>query len=142
MQDVTIYIETSIHGPNKKDGEYLYLLECMRNGTPITRDGRGKLEKATENQLAMTALLEALKRLTCPCAVVVYTSCAYIASALNNRWAEDWRQRGWIRKDGKSVKNAELWEEIMEQLDPHMYLCSTVPHSYSDWMARQINPCG
>ena len=85
MQDVTIYIETSIHGPARKDGEYLYLLECIRNETPITRDGRGKLEKATENQLAMTALLEALKRLNCPRAVVVYTSCDNLASALNNR---------------------------------------------------------
>ena len=37
MQDVNIYIETSFHGPARKDGEYLYLLECIRNGAPATR---------------------------------------------------------------------------------------------------------
>ena len=60
MQDVNIYIETSFHGPARKDGEYLYLLECIRNGAPATREGRGAMERATENQLALTALAEAL----------------------------------------------------------------------------------
>ena len=74
MQDVTIYIETSIHGPAKKDGKYIYLLECMREGVPVTREGRGSAEEATENQLVLLALRDALKRLNCRCAVVIYTN--------------------------------------------------------------------
>ena len=49
MQDVNIYIETSFHGPARKDGEYLYLLECIRNGVPATREGRGAMEPLSWN---------------------------------------------------------------------------------------------
>ena len=51
MQDVNIYIETSFHGPARKDGEYLYLLECIRNGAPATREGRGAMERRTSSPL-------------------------------------------------------------------------------------------
>lgn len=93
MQDVNIYIETSFHGPARKDGEYIYLLECVRNGVPATREGRGAMERATENQLALTALAEALGRLNCPCELRIYTTCQHIINAMQNSWARQWQKR-------------------------------------------------
>ena len=54
MQDVNIYIETSNKGPVRRDGEYIYVLECLRDGEPVTRDGRGQL-KNTNGKPAYTA---------------------------------------------------------------------------------------
>ena len=67
MQDVNIYIAGTIHGPAKKAGGYLYILECFRDGQAVTLEKSAWMEKATENQLALTALGEALGRLNCPC---------------------------------------------------------------------------
>mgnify|MGYP006078705917 CR=1 FL=1 len=64
MQDVNIYIETSHHGPIRKDGMYMYVLECVRDGVPFTREGGGSLQKASENQLALAALVFVLMRYT------------------------------------------------------------------------------
>ena len=36
MQDVNIYIAGTIHGPAKKAGGYLYILECFRDGQAVT----------------------------------------------------------------------------------------------------------
>ena len=97
MQDVNIYIETSFHGPARKDGEYLYLLECIRNGVPATREGRGAMERATENQLALTALAEALGRLNCPCELRIYTTCQHIVNTVAEKRVE--KRQGNIRKE-------------------------------------------
>ena len=109
MQDVNIYIETSFHGPARKDGEYLYLLECIRNGAPATREGRRAMERATENQLALTALAEALGRLNCPCELRIYTTCQHIINAMQNSWARQWQKNEWRNAKGTHVKNADLW---------------------------------
>lgn len=139
MQDVTIYIETSIHGPAKKAGKYIYILECMREGVPVTREGRGSAEETTENQLVLIALRDALKRLNCRCAVVIYTNSGHIAGAINNRWPATWKKNGWKSARGRPVKNADLWKEGMELLEQHMYLCDTDSHSYSEWMKNQLD---
>ena len=45
MQDVNIYIETSIHGPARKDGKYIYMLECIRDGIPVTLYKTGEIKR-------------------------------------------------------------------------------------------------
>ena len=124
MQDVNIYIETSFHGPARKDGEYLYLLECIRNGAPATREGRGAMERATENQLALTALAEALGRLNCPCELRIYT--------------RQWQKNEWRNAKGTPVKNADHWEKILQELDPHRYLFTDEHHEYRQWMQSEF----
>lgn len=138
MQDVNIYIETSFHGPARKDGEYLYLLECIRNGAPATREGRGAMERATENQLALTALAEALSRLNCPCELRIYTACQHIINAMQNSWARQWQKNEWRNAKGTPVKNADLWEKILQELDPHRYLFTDEHHEYRQWMQSEF----
>ena len=138
MQDVNIYIETSFHGPARKDGEYLYLLECIRNGAPATREGRGAMERATENQLALTALAEALGRLNCPCELRIYTTCQHIINAMQNSWARQWQKNEWRNAKGTPVKNADLWEKNLQELDPHRYLFTDEHHEYRQWMQSEF----
>ena len=138
MQDVNIYIDTSIHGPAKKDGEYIYILECIRGDKPVTRDGRGRIEKTTENQLALSAILEALGRLTCPCELRIHTTCQHILNAMKNSWARQWQKNDWMTAKGMTVKNAELWAEVLEELDRHRYTFTNEYHEYRTWMKTEL----
>ena len=138
MQDVNIYIETSIHGPARKNGEYLYILECFKGSEAVTGEGRGRIEASTENQLALTALSEALGRLNCPCDLKIYTSCGHIIHSMQNSWARQWQKNGWRKAGGAEVRNAALWAEVLDKLDSHLYIFSDQEHSYSEWMKEQL----
>lgn len=108
MQDVNIYIAGTIHGPAKKAGGYLYILECFRGGQAVTLEKSVWMENATENQLALTALGEALGRINCPCSLRIYTDCQHIIHAMRNSWARQWQKNGWRNAKGKAIKNADL----------------------------------
>ena len=138
MQDVNIYIETSHHGPIRKDGMYMYVLECVRDGVPFTREGGGSLQKASENQLALAALVSAMGRLRCACELHVYTGCDYIANAINNAWMREWRKAEWKTAKGAEVKNKELWEKAAGELDKHLYKVFPGAHQYTAWMRQEL----
>lgn len=142
MQDVNIYIGTSFHGPARRDGEYIYILEHIRDGIPITREGMGRLEGVTENQLALTALAEALDRINCPCSLRVHTSCQHILNSMQNSWTRQWQKNGWKTAKGTEVRNTDLWARIMGQLDRHRYTFTDGDHTYSGWMEGQLKPDG
>ncbi len=138
MQDVNIYIETSIHGPAKKTGGYLYILECFRNGQAVTLEKSVWLEKATQNQLALMALGEALGRINCPCSLRIHTDCQHIIHAMGENWARQWQKNEWRNAKGRMVKNAGLWQKVLDQLDPHLYTFTDEPHTYALWMREEL----
>lgn len=138
MQDVNIYIETSHRGPIRRDGIYMYVLEYIRGGVPFTREGGGNLQKASENQLALAALVSALGRIRCACELHIYTECDYITSTLNNAWIRDWSKAGWKTAKGAEVKNKELWERAAGELDKHLYKVIPGPHQYTAWMRQEL----
>lgn len=138
MQDVNIYIAGTIHGPAKKAGGYLYILECFRGGQAVTLEKSVWMENATENQLALTALGEALGRINCPCSLRIYTDCQHIIHAMRDSWARQWQKNGWRNAKGKAVKNADLWQKVLEQLDTHLYTFTDEPHTYSQWMKDEL----
>ena len=54
--------------------------------------------------------LEALKR---PCRVQLHTDSIYVRDGIT-RWVHNWQRNGWRTSDKKPVKNAELWQELIE----------------------------
>lgn len=142
MQDVNIYIETSIHGPARNDGECLYILECLYKNAPATREGRKKMKRTTENQLALAALAEALKRLNRPCDLRIHVSCQHVLNSMRNGWARQWQKNEWRSAKGAKVKNAELWAEVLDLLDLHLYTFTDEDHPYRKWMQEQLKPSG
>ena len=65
--------------------------------------------------LAAIRGLEALKR---PCQVQLYTDSVYVRDGIT-KWIHGWRKNGWRTADRKPVKNAELWQELVEAAAPH-----------------------
>ena len=72
----------------------------------------------TNNRMELTAAIEALKALTRPCHVQLYTDSNYVRDGIT-RWVHGWRRNGWKTADRKPVKNAELWQALLEATDPH-----------------------
>ncbi|MCM1090571.1 MAG: hypothetical protein NC092_04550 [Butyrivibrio sp.] len=139
-KSVNIYIATSITGPRRGRGVYMYLLECFRaNGETVTRQQAVEQEDATENQLAVCALEAALGRLTAECYLTIYTDCEYLYGTLENGMLEQWAARDWQNAKGAPVKYAEKWSRIRYLLvaqDVHMKLKEH--HAYKRWMRDEI----
>jgi ribonuclease HI len=71
----------------------------------------------TNNYMEIMAVIQglsALKRTDLP--VNVYSDSAYVINTMLNKWYVKWRQNGW-KKGGKDVKNAELWQQLLAQVE-------------------------
>lgn len=80
----------------------------LSGGEPLTTNNRMEL-------LAAIRGLQALKR---PCRVELHTDSIYVRDGIT-RWIHNWRQNGWRTSDKKPVKNAELWQELLDAAQPH-----------------------
>lgn len=136
---VNMYIATSRRGPSKGPGKYIYLLEYIKkNGEPVTIWGTESLEATYENELALRAIIAAGKRLRKPCRIRIFTGCNHILSATHNGWYIQWKLNGWKKADGKEIRNAALWEELSETLQPHIMTFTKDGHSYEKWMKERM----
>jgi ribonuclease HI len=80
----------------------------LSGGEPLTTNNRMEL-------LAAIRALEALKR---PCEVVLWTDSIYVRDGIS-KWIHGWRRNGWKTADRKPVKNAELWQQLLDAAAPH-----------------------
>jgi ribonuclease HI len=72
----------------------------------------------TNNRMELTAAIEALKALTRPCRVALYTDSTYVRSGITE-WVRAWRARDWRTADRKPVKNQDLWRALSELAERH-----------------------
>ena len=139
MYQVNIYIETSIKGPNKRKAAGMYVLEFIReNGVPETRNGVIYMDSTSEDCLVLELLLEALKRITKSCSLVVFTTCHHVFNVMNYHWLPQWEKNGWKNARGKTTKNMLLWQQIKENMDIHTVTLSEEEHSYSKVYMKRI----
>jgi ribonuclease HI len=80
----------------------------LSGGEPLT----------TNNRMELTAVIEALNALKRPCAVTLSTDSRYVMDGLT-RWIHGWRRNGWKTADRKPVKNADLWQALIEATARH-----------------------
>jgi ribonuclease HI len=72
----------------------------------------------TNNRMELTAAIEALKAFKRPCHVTLHTDSRYVMDGLT-KWIHGWRKNGWKTADKKPVKNAELWQALVEAAARH-----------------------
>ncbi len=72
----------------------------------------------TNNRMELMAAIRALQALNKPCHVILETDSAYVRDGIT-KWVHGWRKNGWRTADKKPVKNAELWQELIEACTPH-----------------------
>jgi ribonuclease HI len=78
----------------------------------------GGEQLTTNNRMELAAAIEGLKALKRPCLVQLYTDSVYVRDGIT-KWIHGWRRNGWKTSDKKPVKNAELWQDLLEATAPH-----------------------
>ena len=71
----------------------------------------GGTANTTNNRMEMTAVIEALRSLSRPCDVIVFTDSSYVQKGISE-WIHGWKRNGWKTSDKKPVKNADLWQTL------------------------------
>ncbi|HEY3308406.1 MAG TPA: ribonuclease HI [Desulfuromonadaceae bacterium] len=79
---------------------------------------RGAEEMTTNNRMELTAAIEALRRLTRPCRVVITTDSQYLVKGMTE-WIEGWQRKGWKNSKKEAVLNRDLWEELLKLAKQH-----------------------
>ena len=72
----------------------------------------------TNNRMELTAAIEGLNALKRPCRVTLSTDSRYVMDGLT-KWIHGWRKNGWKTSDKKPVKNADLWQALIDAAAPH-----------------------
>jgi len=72
----------------------------------------------TNNRMELKAAIEALNTLKRPCAVEIHTDSAYVRDGIM-KWIHGWQRNGWRTADRKPVKNADLWQELLDAESRH-----------------------
>lgn len=88
-----------MHGDHKKE---------LSGGHPQT----------TNNQMELTAAIEALEALKFPCAVTLYTDSEYLKRGISE-WLPRWVQNGWKTAGREPVKNQDLWRRLFDATQSH-----------------------
>lgn len=110
---VEIYTDGACRG-NPGPGGWAALL---RTGG-IEREISGGEKLTTNNRMELRAAIEALNALTRPCKVELHSDSQYLRDGIT-KWIHGWRRNGWRTADRKPVKNAELWQELLDATAPH-----------------------
>lgn len=106
MKEVVIHTDGGCEG-NPGPGGWAAVLQ---HGDQCREISGGEMA-TTNNRMELRAAIEALNALKQPCAVSLFTDSEYLRNGIT-QWIKGWKARGWLTKDKKPVKNAELWREL------------------------------
>jgi ribonuclease HI len=82
------------------------------------REISGGESPTTNNRMELMAAIRGLQALKRPCRVKLHTDSIYLRDGMT-RWVHNWHRNGWRTSDRKPVKNAELWQALIEAAEPH-----------------------
>ena len=110
---VTIHTDGACSGNPGPGGwgavlEHSSTIKELKGGAPLT----------TNNQMELTAAIEALNALKRPCTIELHTDSNYVKDGLNS-WIHGWKKNGWKTAARKPVKNVELWQALDAAVQRH-----------------------
>lgn len=109
---VTIYTDGACQG-NPGPGGWGAILRFGRH----ERELSGGEKDTTNNRMELRAALEALRVLTEPCRVTLFTDSEYLKKGIT-LWMPNWKRRNWRRKGGH-LANVDLWMKLDEEIARH-----------------------
>ena len=113
-EKVIIYTDGACSG-NPGPGGWGAILMYKGNKKEIS----GGKKNTTNNEMELTAVIEALKMLKFPCQVDLYSDSAYVVNAFLQNWIGNWIKNNWKTSSKEPVKNQELWKELYELTKTH-----------------------
>ena len=114
MKKVTIYTDGACSG-NPGAGGWAAVLVYLNRRKEIS----GYEAQTTNNRMELRAVIEALSAVKPGWECEVFSDSQYIVDAINQNWLTSWQLNGW-RTAGKSeVKNVDLWQALIQQMQTH-----------------------
>ncbi|MGQ9797161.1 ribonuclease HI [Desulfosoma sp.] len=113
MKTVEIFTDGACAG-NPGPGGWAALLRYQGHEKTLS----GSSPWTTNNQMELTAVVEALKALKEPCHVVLYTDSQYLQKGMT-QWIHKWKKNGWKTSGREPVKNRDLWEALDQLVQKH-----------------------
>ena len=89
----------------------------IRSGTR-ERELSGGEKLTTNNRMELMAAIEGLNALSRPCHVTLSTDSRYVMDGLT-KWIKGWQRNGWKTAARQPVKNADLWQALIDAAKPH-----------------------
>mgnify|MGYP006174585409 CR=1 FL=1 len=72
----------------------------------------------TNNRMELMGAIRGLEELKRRCNVLLVTDSQYVMKGINE-WMVNWKKRGWKTAAKEPVKNADLWQQLDEQVSRH-----------------------
>ena len=113
MNEVTIYTDGACSGNPGKGGWGAILINAKE-----TKYMSGSKQLTTNNQMELTATIEALKAILKPSNISLYTDSQYVKNGITS-WIFNWKKNGWKTANKKPVANKDLWIELEKYVDFH-----------------------
>ena len=113
MNEVTIYTDGACSGNPGKGGWGAILIYDKEK-----KYMSGSKELTTNNQMELTATIEALKAISKPSNIALYTDSQYVKNGITS-WIFNWKKNGWKTANKKPVANKDLWIELEKYVDFH-----------------------
>ena len=111
-KQVVIYTDGGCD-PNPGPGAWAALIQVDGTRTEIS----GTEPETTNNRMELTAAIEALKSLTEPASVKIYTDSQYLQRGIEE-WMPKWLAKNWRGSSGP-VANQDLWKALLAAIKPH-----------------------
>lgn len=119
------------HRPDLAAGKVVIFTDGASTGNPgpggygvVMLYGRTRKELSggfactTNNRMELMAAIEGLKALKRPCKVCITTDSVYVKDGIS-QWLANWKRNGWRTSQKQPVKNADLWQQLDEQVNKH-----------------------
>ena len=113
MNKVTIYTDGACSGNPGKGGWGAILIYATEK-----KYMSGSKQLTTNNQMELTATIEALKAILKPSNIALYTDSQYVKNGITS-WIFNWKKNGWKTANKKTVANKDLWIELEKYVDFH-----------------------
>ena len=113
MKKVQIFCDGSCLG-NPGNGGWAYILRYKEH----EKKASGAKANTTNNQMELSAAINALKALKESCEVELFTDSSYTAKGINE-WLAKWQNNGYKTASKQPIKNQELWQELANLLTFH-----------------------
>ena len=113
MNKVKIYTDGACSGNPGKGGWGAILIYAKEE-----KYMSGSKQLTTNNQMELTATIEALKAILKPSNIALYTDSQYVKNGITS-WIFNWKKNGWKTANKKPVANKDLWIELEKYVDFH-----------------------
>ncbi|MDA0617435.1 MAG: ribonuclease HI [Proteobacteria bacterium] len=106
MSKIIIYTDGACSMPSMKGGWGAVL----KYGDTV-KEIAGFSKETTNNQMELTACIEALSSITRDIEIEIHTDSQYVKKGITE-WIFNWKKNGWKTAAKQPVKNAELWIKL------------------------------